>query len=81
MIRNIIKEAKKNCNSFQTCHIKHIRLISNNAVHSLAKQTLLSSEVIVWMKDSPDIIRDIIVTAFSVNELSYLIFNKKKKHK
>lgn len=53
MIENIIEEVKKNYNVSQTCHIKRFRRIPNNTAHTLAKQTFLNKEIIVWMKDNP----------------------------
>lgn len=52
------------------CHIKHVCRTSNTDANALAKHTLSDNEMFVWVEDISDIIRDIIVTTFSVNEIS-----------
>ena len=76
--RNIIKEARGKAGCFSSCFFNHVGREGNRVVDTLAKLGLTIDYDMIWVKDCPPCVEQLVITDAILVMKDFLLFSKKK---
>ncbi|XP_042974648.1 uncharacterized protein LOC122306281 [Carya illinoinensis] len=60
MVGNVIKDTKKLKNCFQSCEVRHVGRICNEAAHRLARFAWNVNDISLWWESFPNVIAQVL---------------------